>query len=113
MDQRIVGSRSAPQEFGCRAWHTRAGCSLLLWVIAAGANAASVYRCADAHGHLAYQDTPCARQSRQRELDVQPQPLIGAPGEHAARVAAGTHHRSVAHPPRRTRRSERVKQVMS
>lgn len=85
----------------------------MLWVIVAGANAASIYRCADAHGHLAYQDTPCATQSRQRELDVQPQPLIGAPGEHAARAAAGTHHRSVAHPPRRTRRSARVKQVMS
>lgn len=67
--------------------------ALLLVTIATCAHAASVYRCVDPHGHLTFQDTPCAEQARQRKLDLQPQPLIGAPGEHAARVAATTHHR--------------------
>lgn len=94
MDQRIVRGSSALPELWCRTWLAHAGCFLLLWVIVAGAHAASVYRCVDAHGHLAYRDTPCATHARERKVDLQSQPLIGAPGEHAARAAATTHPRT-------------------
>lgn len=72
----------------------RAGAFLFLLCVMAGAHAASVYRCVDAHGHRAYQDTPCTTQARQSKLDLQPQPLIGAPGEHAAHAAAATRSRT-------------------
>jgi hypothetical protein len=58
---------------------------LLLGAIVASAHAASVYRCVDAHGQLAYQDTPCATQARQRKLELQPLPTIGDAAEVAAR----------------------------
>jgi len=94
MDQRIVRGICVPADFWYRTWLVHAGCFLLLWAIVASAHAASVYRCADTQGHLAYQDVPCATQARQRKIELEPQPLIGAPGEHAARVAAATHHRA-------------------
>ena len=62
----------------------RAACLVLLWSMAAGAHAASVYKCVDAHGHLAFRDTPCAGDSHQSKLDVQPLPAIGDPSEVAA-----------------------------
>lgn len=64
------------------------GCVLLLCGIAVGAHAASVYECVDAQGHLAYRDTPCTGQARQRELDLQPLPTVGDASEVAARVDA-------------------------
>ncbi|HEY8229021.1 MAG TPA: DUF4124 domain-containing protein [Rhodanobacteraceae bacterium] len=88
-------------------------CVLLLWCVAAGAHAASVYRCVDAHGHLAYQDTPCATHARERKLDLQPQPLIGAPGEHAARAAETTHRRDTTRSRKKSRRTARAKPVTS
>ena len=109
MYQRIVEGSSIAPEFRCRARLAHAGCFLLLWAAAAGAHAASVYRCVDAHSHLTFQDTPCAAQARQRKLDVQPQPLIGAPGEHAARATAATHKRSTARSRKSSTRTARVK----
>lgn len=95
----------------------RAGCLLLLWMCAASAHAGSVYRCTDAQGHLAFQDTPCTVQAGESEIDLRPQPLIGAPGEHAAREAADEHrirsmHRS-RKPRARSRRKRAKKPVMS
>lgn len=87
MDHLVVAAGGMPPTTRCIAL---AGCGLLLWLIAMGAQAASVYKCVDAQGHLAYRDTPCATRAQQREIEVQPQPLIGAPGEHATRVAAAT-----------------------
>ena len=105
---------SCSMESGLRTGLARAGCFLLLWIIVASAHAASVYRCVDAHGRIAFQDTPCATQSRQRKLDLQPQPFIGAPGEHAARVAAATHHRkATVRPRKKTKRASRAKPVTS
>jgi hypothetical protein len=78
------------------------------------AQASSVYRCVDARGHLAYRDTPCAAHGRGHKIDVQPQPLIGAPGEHAARVAAASHHReATARPRKKARRGAHAKPAMS
>lgn len=65
-----------------RAWLAYAIVPALLWM--GGAHAASIYKCVDAHGHLAYQDTPCAAHVRQHKLDVQPLPTIGDPSEVAA-----------------------------
>lgn len=59
-------------------------CALLLWCVATSAHAASVYKCVDAQGHVAYRDTPCAMHTRQSKLDVPPLPTIGAPAEVAA-----------------------------
>lgn len=88
-------------------------CVLLLWCVATGAHAASVYRCVDAHHRIAFQDAPCAAQTRQRKVDLEPQPLIGAPGEHAARAAATPHPRDTARPRKKSRRTARVKPATS
>ena len=107
----ILASRSF--ERSMRASFARAGGFFLLWVIVAGAHAASVYRCVDALGRIAFRDTPCAAQARQHKLDLQPQPLIGAPGEHAARAAATTHTRNIARRSKRSRRTAHVKPATS
>lgn len=59
-------------------------CGMAMAGIVPVAHAASVYRCADARGHLSFQDTPCAVHTRQRKLDVRPLPTIGNPSEVAA-----------------------------
>jgi hypothetical protein len=87
--------------------------SPLLLAVAVTAHAASVYRCAGAHGQVAFQDTPCTAQARQRKLDVKPQPLIGTPGEHAARVAAMPRNRSAARSRKKTGRTTHAKPAMS
>lgn len=102
MDQRAVAGGNELRKCGCRLWLTQTGCMLLLWGIAAGAYAASAYRCIDARGHLAYQDTPCAETARQEKIDVQPLPTIGDPAEVAARTA-----RAQAVPNRRASRPDR------
>lgn len=108
-------------EFGARKIERALGamrpgltCMLLLWCVATGANAASVYKCTGAHGQLAYQDMPCAGHARQHNIDLEPQPLIGAPGEATAREAAREHrhmharsharHTSIATGRRKTKR---------
>lgn len=113
MDRGIPsGNRRAPG-LRCRTWLGHAGLFSLIWVAVACAHAASVYRCVDPHGRIAFQDTPCAAQTDQRKLDLQPQPLIGAPGEHAARVATQPRHRSVAHSRVRIRHPARSNAAMS
>jgi hypothetical protein len=89
-------------------WLTPAACAALLLTCMAGAHAASIYQCTDAHGHLAFQDIPCAADARQRELDLQPLPAIGNPAE----VAAAERRRDAAHA-RRSVRSTRKKPVPS
>jgi hypothetical protein len=77
----------------------------------ASAHAASIYQCADAHGHLAFQDIPCAADARQRKLDLHPLPAIGNPAE----VAAAERRRDAAHARHapRTARSTRKKPASS
>lgn len=92
--------------------------ALLLLGMAVGAHAGSMYRCTDAHGQLAYQDTPCAARASQRKIDVQPLPTIGDPGEAAARARAAAHDRATrrARRPRATHpahRRARVKPLAS
>ncbi|HVX05168.1 MAG TPA: DUF4124 domain-containing protein [Rhodanobacteraceae bacterium] len=61
---------------------------LALSYIAFGAHAApTVYRCIDANGSMAFQDTPCAANVRQKKLDLRPLPTIGDP----TGSAAGSH----------------------
>ncbi|HEX7370979.1 MAG TPA: DUF4124 domain-containing protein, partial [Rhodanobacteraceae bacterium] len=91
--------------------------ALLLCGIVGSAHAASVYRCVDAQGRLAFQDTPCTVQADGSEVDLHPQPLIGAPGEHAAREAADEHRtrsmQYVRKPRAHSRRTRTKKPVMS
>lgn len=96
-----------------RAWLARMGCAVLLWLAAAGAHAASVYRCVDAQGHLAYRDTPCAAHAQQRKIDLEPQPLIGAPGEAARRNAPTTPRRAHVRSRKPSTHAARSKPVMS
>lgn len=56
----------------------RASFAALLWLVAGGAHAASIYRCTGAHGETTFRDTPCASQARQTKLDVAGQPLLDA-----------------------------------
>ena len=87
MDQHVM---SNPQsKTGCIAL---AVCGMFLWLIAAGAHAASVYKCVDAQGHLAYRDTPCAAHAQQNKIDLQPLPTIGNPSEVAASKQALTRY---------------------
>lgn len=96
------------------AWRISPGLlALMLLMIAVAAHAASVYRCVDAHGHLSYRDTPCVMQVRQRKLDLQPQPLIGAPGEHTARAAKAARHRDTKSSRKRSTRRAPAKPKMS
>ncbi|HET7222778.1 MAG TPA: DUF4124 domain-containing protein [Rhodanobacteraceae bacterium] len=95
------------------AWIAWVTCAWLLWLVASGAHAASVYRCMDAHGHLAFQDTPCVVHAQQRKFDLEPQPLIGAPGEMAARMARTAPRHTQARPRRHSARAARAKSVMS
>lgn len=43
-------------------------------LVAASVQAESVYRCRDADGSMAYQDTPCADSQRQARLELTPPP---------------------------------------
>lgn len=71
-------------ESGIRTDIARASFFLVFVCIAAGAHAASVYKCVDAQGHLAYRDTPCAAQAQQRKVELQSLPTIGDASEVAA-----------------------------
>lgn len=102
----ITGLREAvPSKPRCRAWGAQAACALLLWACIAGAHAASVYKCVDAHGRLAYQDTPCAARAHQRKIDLQPLPTIGDAAEvaQASRRNEAAHGRGAPHTSRRAR----------
>lgn len=113
MDKGIAGGNHRAPGLRCRTWLARAGLFLLPWVAVASAHAASVYRCVDVHHRIAFQDAPCAAQTRQRKVDLQPQPLIGAPGEHAARMATAMHPRDAARSRKKPRQAARAKPAMS
>jgi len=70
-----------------------------VWSGAAGAQAAPIHRCRDAEGHVAYQDSACAKTQEEERVELAaapppaPSPVYGhSPREHAperARRAAG------------------------
>lgn len=86
---------------------------LLLASMTNGAHAASIYKCVDAQGRIAFRDTPCATPARQTKLDVAGLPLI----DHGAPRFASTRQtsKSTAHShARRTTAAARArKQPMS
>ena len=101
-----------------RPWLARAARVALLWTCMASAHAASIYRCVDARGHLAFQDIQCAVHAQQRKIDVLPLPTIGDPAEVAAaeRRTDAAHDRHSANDMRKRRapsRRSRVKPAMS
>ena len=90
----------------------------LLCVVSTSAHARDVYRCVEAQGQLAYQDTPCAARAAQRKLDLKPLPTIGDPGEVAARARAAARDRKTRparhlRTTRPARRRARVKPLAS
>lgn len=101
MKQCLIVETCVPPKSGCVG---QLLCLTLLWLVAASAHAASIYKCLDAHGHLAYQDTPCAARTQQREIDVQPLPTIGDPSEVAASKRALTRYAQASSRSARARR---------
>jgi hypothetical protein len=91
----------------------QAACALLLGGIACNAFAASIYQCTNGQHATTFRDTPCAAHAQQRKITVTPQPLIGAPGEHAARMAATSRQHTTRRPRKRAAHARRVKPVMS
>jgi hypothetical protein len=76
----------------------------MLLMMAVGAHAATVYRCTDHAGRVAYQDNPCAALTQQRALDLSPQPPIGNTPTRIHDTTAQTRHRvSTQSRPRRAR----------
>lgn len=104
MDQHVVADGGAPPKNRYVALTVRGA---LLWLVAAGAHAASVYKCVDAQGHLAYRDTPCAAHAQQRKIDVQPLPTIGDPSEAAASKQALTRYARATKRERKTARARK------
>lgn len=85
-----------------------------LFASLASASAASVYKCRDAQGHIAYQDRACAATQQQAEIELMPAPpppLASAQPEHRRGSGGDAGH------PRRTRAarrgSAREREVMS
>lgn len=70
-----------------------------LWAVSPIAHAATVYRCVDAGGHVAWQDAPCPAVARSSTVAMRPQPLIDP---HAAAAATRLQaHDTAPTPPRR------------
>jgi hypothetical protein len=93
MRRRITPHRKHPSQQQ-PSWRTRIICAVTLLMMAAGAHAATVYRCTDHAGHVAYQDNPCAALTRQHAIDLSPQPLIGDMPARAHDATAQPHHRA-------------------
>lgn len=87
--------------------------ALLLLAFAGAAHAASIYKCVDPNGAIAFRDTPCATLARQTKMDVTGLPLIdpGAPRQRSSRRPP----LASKHPASRHRRTgvRRMKPVMS
>ena len=76
--------------------------ALVLLLAMQGAHGASIFKCVDASGTVAFQDTACVKQATQNEVDVRGQPLIDptappylADVSHES-VRGGTHDRKHA-----------------
>ena len=109
-----IGLRGhVPSKPWSRPWLARAACAALLWTCMVSAHAASIYRCVDARGHLAFQDVPCAMHAHQRKIDVLPLPTVGSAAEVAAaeRRTDAAHDRHSANSMRKRRASSRRSRV--
>ena len=78
-------------------------------MMAAGAHAATVYRCTNHAGRVAYQDNPCAALTQQHAVDLSPQPLIGNITMHAHDATAQPHHRASTRSRPHRARARRIK----
>lgn len=76
----------------------RAGLALLGLLVASPLGATEVYRCVDAAGHVAFQDTPCPAHTRQKILDL-PDPGPSQPPPPLPTAAPSTDAASPAPPP--------------
>lgn len=64
---------------------------LLLLGFAHGAAAESVFKCRDAHGHVAYQDHPCANTQMETQIEIAKAPPRPPSTEHAVATHAPSH----------------------
>ncbi|TAN04938.1 MAG: DUF4124 domain-containing protein [Rhodanobacteraceae bacterium] len=108
MRHRSPPQQSSPSTPRRPSPRTRLFCAGWLLLIVAGAHAATVYRCADKTGHVAYQDNPCGELTQQRAIDLSPQPWIGGAGAIAPTATPHEHQRAVF---RRRPRRERIRHV--
>lgn len=86
----------------------------LLLASMASASAASVYKCRDAQGHIAYQDRACAAMQQQSEIElmpVPPPPLASVQAERRRAPATDAGHARKTHRARGANARER--EVMS
>lgn len=88
MDMRLRSVNRNPTVFTLclRGWPLRAAGAIALLICMTGAHAATVYQCVARNGGITFRDTPCAAGTQQTKLEPAGQPLIGAPGEAAARA---------------------------
>jgi len=80
---------------------------LLLLGLAGGVRAASVYKCTDAHGAIAYQQLPCAEAARESTVEIAAAPAYAKSPEYAFERPPPTA------PLRATRTSRREAEPMS
>lgn len=115
MQPRHTAGNTHACAIGLHRWPLRAAGAIALLICMTGAHAATVYQCVAANGGITFRDTPCATGTQQTRLEPAGQPLIGAPGEAAARarhaVTKQRHAKSRSRPP--PRRGTAVKPKMS
>lgn len=112
MRAKLVGSNrkwAAPRVL------VRVACLLALWIGFGVLHAASIYKCVDAQGHVAYQDVPCPAHAQQRKIGLQPLTMIGNATEAAAggKRTRHAHKRRSSRGRRHTRQRRRSNPVMS
>jgi hypothetical protein len=84
-------------ETGRAALRERVMLALVLGIAAHGASAESVYKCRDAHGHIAYQDHACASAQQQTQVEIAKAPTPTPPPQYgAASHEHATSHRESA-----------------
>ncbi|WP_395679284.1 DUF4124 domain-containing protein [Dokdonella sp.] len=79
-------------------------------VAATSSSAASVYKCRDTQGHIAYQDRVCAVTQQQSQIELLAAPAAAPASDHS-RAPMGRGERE--HKTRRPTRAARVREVMS
>lgn len=108
MRRRIAPHRKHPS-LPQPSWRTQIIGTVMLLMMAAGAHAATVYRCTDHAGRVAYQDNPCAALTRQHAINLSPQPLIGNTPMRIHDTTAQPRHRAPTRSRPRRVRARRTK----
>ena len=76
---------------------------LLLFGLAGGVRAATVYKCIDAQGGIAYQAQPCAAAQHESTVVIAPAPRYAPSPQYATQARGGRTAPRAQYPPRRAR----------